>query len=269
MKTERGQQRPDINNEIVVSLYDNGRLTMKEVGAILGISSDSVLNRLHGVGIRLHTRHKINHDVFNIPSKEGCYWGGFIAADGCINNKKTVVTVELQRSDKKHLEKLCLFVGRDNKTWNRERIRGNKRLKYSTISVVSKKIVSDLEVNFNIVPRKSMVLDKPNIPANCVNHFIRGYIDGDGHIGWHNGAPRINVVSGSKKILYWIRDEIVSGVSGTFCPAILARHNGSTLSIEFGGKNSYNIIEWLYSDSTESTRLERKFERITEYLNKR
>ena len=47
------------------------------------------------------------------------------------------------------------------------------------------------------------------------------------------------------------------------------RKNKSTAEIEYMGLQVYNILDWLYDDSTKNTRLQRKYERYKEYSKKR
>jgi hypothetical protein len=137
----------------------------------------------------------------------------------------------------------------------------------SEIALNSSKIVSDLRDNFNIVPNKSLILMPPlRIPNNFRKHFIRGYIDGDGHIGWHKGnnTVRINIASGSQDILGWMRKIIIEENSLTYSPSVTYRKN-KTCCVEFNGHHVKQILDWLYSDSTKETRLDRKYERYVNY----
>lgn len=256
-----------VSNETIIKMYIEDNLTMKEIGTKLGISHWTVLDRLKRSGIRKNTRHKVNHSIFSVPNEENCYWAGFIAADGCINKNK--VDIELQHSDSNHLKQLCLFAGRDDKLWTRERNRDDKIFKYSSVSLISKRMVTDLKDNFNIIPNKSLILKPPiNISNGLIHHYIRGYIDGDGCIGWekHNDKPRVSIVSGSKHMVSWIKNNISLISSRVGNPSILCRKN--MYELFYSGHQVYGILHWLYSDSTPQTRLQRKYERYKEYLTR-
>jgi hypothetical protein len=252
----------NIDNKEIVRLYLVDNLTMKEIGEKFNISRWTVLDRLRKLGIRKNMRHFVNHDSFNKFTKESCYWAGFIAADG--NVSKNMIHVELQYSDYRHLEKLCRFVNRDTMLWERSRLRGIKTFKYVTMSIVSNKIVKDVAEKFNIVPNKTFVLQPPNIPDNMINHYIRGYIDGDGSIGWHkhSNKPRIHIVSGSKYIIKWLKS-IIEKENITGNPKIKCL--GNKHNLEYSGLQTYSILDWLYAGSTEQTRLDRKYERYKKY----
>lgn len=262
-----GRKGFDIDNNLIKRLYLDEALTMKQIGKKLGISHWTVLNRLKKIDVKKNIRHSVNHDIFGSFTPESCYWAGFIAADGCINSNKRNVGIELAYIDNQHLKNLCGVVERDDMVWVRERESGGKIYKYSSVSIVSKKIVSDLSDNFSVTPKKSLTLQPPNnLPKEYVHHFIRGYIDGDGHIGWHkhNNKPRISVCSGSKKLLEWLTCGIKNNVK-TGNPKIRKSKNKDLYNIEFMGNQVYDILDWLYKDSSPQTRLERKYERYTKY----
>ena len=89
--------------------------------------------------------------------------------------------------------------------------------------------------------------------------YKKGYIDGDGRIGWHKYGKvlRLNICSGSYNIIKWIYDNITN-IFNVF-PSIIKRNNNLYV-VEFKGKYVRNILDWLYSSSIKETRLDRKFE---------
>ena len=60
--------------------------------------------------------------------------------------------------------------------------------------------------NFNIVPRKSLIL-RPlnNLTNEFSKNFIRGYVDGDGWIIKNTNTKRIGIL-GTKEMLEWIKN---------------------------------------------------------------
>lgn len=132
------------------------------------------------------------------------------------------------------------------------------------LSIGSKQIAQDLANNFNIIPKKSLVLLPPvRMPNEYAHHFIRGYVDGDGWIG--KTAPAIGV-AGTKTMLEWIKS-----VFGYNCsvgnPTVRKRKNSEIFELTFGGiRQTFSIIEWLYKDSDGNTRLKRKWRAAQSYV---
>lgn len=139
-------------------------------------------------------RHVFLCECGNECTPESLYWAGFLAADGCVqekneNNKK--ISIGLKKSDIGHIEKFRKFIGSD--TVIREK-------KHSfDISVSSVKMANDLR-RFGVTPRKSLNYSPPDFCLNSPD-FWRGMIDGDGCIGDKNGNIHIGLC-GSKDTVF-------------------------------------------------------------------
>lgn len=231
-------------------------------------------------------RNSVNHNFFSNINEESLYIAGFIAADGNVYqriNGSNTIKIQLATKDKQHLlniAKKLEFNGDINDyTINaREFIAGEKtkqELYYSSyLSFNSDQICNDLE-KFGIVPNKTYIYTMPLwlVKHPLVHHFIRGYIDGDGWIGYGKDSNEIK--------------RIVIGLVGA-CPAVKEifdiihdrchLRSGGCFSIQ---KNIYNteiktfsfaglldvetIIKFLYKDAT--IYLERKFEPTKQIYN--
>lgn len=106
--------------------------------------------------------------------------------------------------------------------------------------------------------------EMPNIDANFMNHFLRGYLDGDGTVyfnltGTEGKWPRALVgFAGDKKIL-----ESINQILFTICGANINKvyHRTNIHCVNWSGcRQSLNILRWLYKNSTENTRLDRKYQ---------
>jgi len=76
------------------------------------------------------------------------------------------------------------------------------------VSINSKKIVSDL-INLGCTNNKSKTITMPKIPDNLIDHFIRGYFDGDGWIIIDkNKKPAFGIISGSIEMVKSINNII-------------------------------------------------------------
>jgi len=126
-----------------------------------------------------------------IDTEDKAYWLGFIAADGYISKtkyKNDVLGISLAVKDYSHLEKFkksISYTG-DIKEYISS---GYAKSKYSRIAIRDSNVVNDL-LSHGIKYNKSLTLDFDSIlvPDFLMNHFIRGYFDGDGCITYsiHN-----------------------------------------------------------------------------------
>lgn len=261
-----GRKGYQIDDNELVRLFNSG-ITFKEIGKILNISHRTVIDHLGKFGLGRNKRHTIKrHDSFSTFTQESCYWAGFIAADGYIRNG---VGIELSAIDINHLIKLCRFVGREEDLYFRTRCIDDKVRKYVSLHLRSKQIADDLEKLFNIVPRKSLILEPPNLPKEMLRHFIRGYFDGDGSVGWHkyNNIPRICFCSGSEKFITWIFDILHEELEDLGNRTVKKRKNSKVKTLSFSGKSAQVILDWMYGGDN-ITYLDRKFNKFTEYKDR-
>ena len=70
------------------------------------------------------------------------------------------------------------------------------------IEVCSKEMCSDL-ISLGCIPNKTRIIRFPSIPEHLYNHFIRGFIDGDGciRVGYNLGSCLLNITSASYNFL--------------------------------------------------------------------
>ena len=122
-----------------------------------------------------------NENFFKKWSPEMAYVLGFFAADGCmIKNNRGAHFIEFHITDKDILEKIKDLLGSNHKIATRDRHNPNWKIGYR-LQIGSKEIFNDLK-NLGMMPRKSNIIRMPSVPNEYLNHFVRGYFDGDGHV---------------------------------------------------------------------------------------
>jgi len=259
-----------LDDNKIIELFKQGR-TIEQIASDFKVSRPTINRRLRQYGIKREKKYTLDENIFSTFTPESCYWAGFVAADGWVgsNHKKKKICINLAIKDIAHLQKMSIFMGRAKEAVrNKSSGYFGKRLDQCVLEVGNKQIVLDLVSNFNVVQAKSLTLLPPiNIPIDLAKHYIRGYFDGDGCISWDNKSNimKFNIVSASPNILPWIVDYI-------------KKETKNKLNIYFGKDNIYRIqtsgskaqaiFNWLYKDSTQETRLDRKYERYQNYLQK-
>jgi len=201
--------------------------------------------------IRSKSRYSLNERYFqNIDSGNKAYWLGFIAADGCVVNKKgqRLLYIELSEKDRCHLEafkKEIEFEG----TIYEMKARGRSRPSCK-IQVSSSRMVLDL-VECGIVSNKINFLKKPNIDKKYYHHWIRGIFDGDGSISLCKDGNLRGEFFGTEEVLKFV----ASHIPGT--NRVSKKNKSEGYYHSFGGNKLANkIYNYLYKDS--ETYLERK-----------
>lgn len=202
------------------------------------------------------------HYFTNIDTPDKAYWLGMLYADGCVIEKHYEVSISL--IDKEHVEKFKNAIGAINhkigeyhdKRWTEEKI-------IYVFSIKDSQLASDL-IKWGCVPNKTLIINKiPNIPRDYVSHFLRGYFDGDGSLHYLKGTDnyRISFTCGNADFLKDVKKELGVNIS------LGHRKNSSACQLQITGRHQVErILNYLYKDSKEEIRLNRKYQKYLDCL---
>ena len=193
------------------------------------------------------------------PAK--AYLLGFIIADGNSDGKYKITIVS---KDLEILHKCKKILKCDNKISSqlKKNINETKAHKIYYLQICSQKLVSDLRA-FGIEPRKSWTSTFPDIKEEYYSHFLRGLFDGDGSICFlkKNNSPRFSII-GSENLIKVVQKILCNkcGVPENKLSLCQEKNNNKIIKILYGGRfHIIKILDFLYSDSDNSTRLNRKY----------
>jgi hypothetical protein len=176
--------KPTLLKEIY-SLYLNENLNLKELAKKFNMDAGRLSEHLRKNGYKIRTCEQIhsynpNHNFFsNIDSEIKAYILGFFAADGHIEKRKVTYCfkVGVHPKDIHILNLINKYIGND-----KYKITNKLNRDIVALSICSNQIGLDL-LKLGYDNRKTYTTFKlPNIAPNLMNHFIRGYFDGDGSI---------------------------------------------------------------------------------------
>lgn len=218
---------------------------------------------------RIEKTYEVNDDYFSELTNENCYYAGFIAADGNIDQTKTKLTIGLSVKDKNFLEKFSQDLKSNYNIYEREK----SGFINNYVIITSNSICYDLERNFNIIPNKSLVYSPPNLKDSFLDCFIMGLIDGDGTIGF----------SKRKK---GTQDSLYISIAGTYDTVTLVKNrfdeilekktsrlyqhnkNKNFYQYRISDKNARLIFIYFYTRYSNISKLNRKWSKeIFEYCN--
>lgn len=236
----------------------NEGLTFSQIGSIFGLTERQVNYRSKAWGLNYAKKKALNEEFFSLSTKATYYWAGFLAADGWIEGDRHRVGLALQKSDISHLEKFRAAVGSSHDICpfmnnTAYRIRFN-----------SEKMCTDLATRFNVVPAKTTTYTMPYIEEDyLLLEFLRGYVEGDGNL-WKTDSGKVilSLCSANPKFLSDFRDicELFLNKEITQQVVLNVNPKGSVYSIRFTVNDSAELVNLLYKNSTNATRLNRKFE---------
>lgn len=217
----------------------------------------------------------INKDFFKKWSKEMAWVLGFICADGSVyltpRNGGTL-SIGLAEKDLKILEQINFLM---QSNYPIRRILTNKKTISYRLDITVRSIVDDL-INLGVMPNKSKKLKWIQVPENYVWHFIRGYYDGDGSIfygkGYLNSEGKQTTqlrtsVLGTEDFLIGIKNNFTNYYP-EYNPKIQDRSNNGYYRLEISGTlSAIKLCELLYKDSSDLTRLDRKYKKYITYID--
>lgn len=236
-------------------------LSLLEVCRRFGTKPDTIKRRMSVMGIPYETRQmkKYNRKAFsNIISEEQAYWVGFILADGYVNEDRNSLRIKLGQVDRDHLIKFSNFM--DEPSTNIKSDVGGAYTKDNVCYYVefnSKEIVSDLK-KYNIHQRKSGV-EKPYCFNNIIldNAYIRGLIDGDGHV--EDGYFKL---VGSLEICQYVKDYFSKWYNFQEDKKYIYEY-GTIFSLQIRSKKVNDILYNLYNNA--SIYLDRKYQVVQNF----
>lgn len=155
--------------------------------------------------------YDFNQNYFASPSIENCYWAGFIAGDGCITLQGTSVYIQikLQCTDIEILENFKKDINYNGPI---KFVKSNKESQKDQVFIRlcgATKLALDLKNNFNIIPRKSLILMPPSLSSVYSLAYIKGYTDADGQINLYKDGNLFRIGwCGTIEIIDWIQSTI-------------------------------------------------------------
>lgn len=267
--TERINRRiikPEQEQE-VIRLYCEDLLSTPVIAKMFNCKHNAINKVLERNGVSRRTRmycmtkNKINKNYFKkIDTEEKAYFLGLLFADGC--NFRRGVSLSLQERDGYLVEAfrnaLCsetlkLILQPKEKANHQNQIR---------CSIGSWEISQDLSA-LGCVPAKSLILKFPTeqqVPVTLMNHFIRGYFDGDGCIFVCESKKIGSISFCGSKMFCAVLKEIIEKIGVN-----LSYDNRDNIAvISAGGTNNlFKMYKYLYNEATIYMRRKKeKFEHL-------
>lgn len=238
------------------------------------------------------SENKVNNYTFfdTIDTEEKAYWLGFIYADGNIRIDKSnthLLQIEIEQSDSYILDLLIDSLQYKSKIKNYERetveylpknlnyfkrenrFEGyNKIYKGCSLQVSNEHLYHSL-IRHGVIENKTLQMNLPTtVPKELLNHFIRGYFDGDGSFSngfIHNGKYEYAklVFYGQHNLLEYIKESLKSlNLSDN---KIFDKKKEKVSMLSYGSKNDLALLyKYLYENAT--IYLTRKKEKISSYV---
>lgn len=217
----------DENINTIIQDYQKGK-SIRQIERDYNVTRQSVAKYLEDIGVKTtkgnhYRKYKHQYDFFKkINTEEKAYWLGFMFADGYIvdySNRygEDKFGITLHSKDIATLEQFKKSIKSTNPITD---VSSNGRTLHR-ILMSSQETVNDL-ISHGCVKQKSLILQPPvGVPEKLINHFIRGFFDGDGsifirkaefekHKNWNIPSFDISITS-TEDMVKWIADQVGFG----------------------------------------------------------
>jgi hypothetical protein len=202
--------------------------------------------RRHNIFYIKKHKYQFNEDFFAQDTPESFYLAGFLAADGNVSDKKNAICISISDKDRLFLEDIQKLICYQGKIHIYKILNSKRNSNWKDTNT----IVNDLK-KFNIVPRKTKIYNFPEwlIDHPFVSHYMRGYMDGDGHLGIRYDKKLRFSLAGN---LFFLKkyQQILENNCGINHNKIQIRANGLSI-LEYAGNIIVpKICSFLYNNST-------------------
>ena len=199
---------------IIDTYYNKTDMNFNEISNLLQVSERSFARVLkeNNINTSLKNRYTLNENYFDtINSEHKSYFLGFLFADGFVGDDKfNNIVLSVHEKDRTILDifkKELNFTG--NIRTNKNKIGYKKTGIQYVINFSSKHMAETLRTYGLVKNRKSIIKNIPScIPNNLINHFIRGYFDGDGSVCAYNKKNNVKLKDGSIKTYHYKKVKI-------------------------------------------------------------
>jgi DNA-binding CsgD family transcriptional regulator len=247
----------------VCDMYLSGMSTL-QIGEAFNCNCNVVRRVLkkHDVP-RRQRKYGLNEHYFdeiNTPNK--AYILGLLYADGCNNSARSVIALKLQERDVDILEAIRQEIECDKPLYFLDYANNHYCGQYDCQNQyqlsLSSAYMCRVLAEKGVVPVKILILKWPTfLSDDLYSHFLRGYIDGDGHIAKGRYDYHVEFLSTydfCKEAKQYIENKlkIECRIRNASC------NNGITKEIYISHKDQVKkFLDWIYGDAT--LYLERKY----------
>jgi len=275
-------------------LYSDLGLPQKLIGNLLGVSEVTVRNWLRAASVTSRTVAETKTQHYNVTffrewSPAMAWVLGLLYTDGNLTRN----TVSLSSTDIELLEKVRNLVSpKHTISVYRQTYRPGTIGRFSMNHV---EMCTDIK-RLGLVNKKSLIMEFPSMPEDCVRHFIRGCWDGDGGFSGSDEKLSGHYTCGSRKFvedlaIHLFNAGVVTQMpyrksngkpnenlsrtaeliarygNGPYPPTIYQRRNAQAFDLRIGLPSALERLhEYFYKGVDSSIYLSRKFEKLNSFV---
>lgn len=171
-----------LNDIAKVAQDTKGLMALRQRLIDLGVNTKVSQKKYRYKISKCSKKYTFNEHYFDaIDNEYKAYWLGFLMADGYNHESKSCIAIRLQLEDKEILEKFKNELNYTGHIYEFHRITAVNKLNrsYCELNLCSP-IFSESLSKLGCIQGKTYLLQFPDLRTDLIQHFIRGYFDGDG-----------------------------------------------------------------------------------------
>ena len=191
---------------------------------------------------RRHSEQKYNLTAFDEWSSEMAYALGLFFADGCLTHQGHSWKLLMTNTDLATVMWWDEFIGNPGKVVEHTRLpkKGGGLRQQCYLSTVSSDTLAGRLIALGITPRKSTEGGSlPEVPKDCLGHFVRGFFDGDGGLWREGDRIRASLTCNLKSLRDWFHG-VLLGVG--------VQSREDNISLRMNGSQVEHFCEFIYSE---------------------
>lgn len=249
--------------EIALAADYAANMRPNKLGLKYGIGTETARDYVNRLGLpKLPQRRKrqINETFFDTLTEESLWVLGWFYSDGNVSSKSNHFSVSVHSQDIEVLRLISRSLGFDS-----EAIYHSKRSQMCELYGCNAKTHNRL-IELGCVPNKSLVIRYPTFLTEDWQHwaFLRGVLEGDGHIGFKAKANRpgfsCELASGSFLFLEDIQRLLKTKLDIDTRIKSRPNSNSRKILVEGGREAVMKLLDLLYRDGKTTLHLTRKRE---------
>lgn len=198
-------------------------------------------------------KYKINETFFDtIDTEEKAYILGLFYADGSNNIRRYKAYIMLAEQDVDILEKIRSIISPSKPLLYSKRKNNNLKHQNRYMFYIDNKHISIQLEKLGCVTNKTQSLTFPKwLNKKLYNHFLRGYFDGDGHIGIYGIRMQFSIVSTESFCISIKKIANSLGVTSIILYTRFPERKNNTRNLKITKKSEMVVfLKWLYNNAT-------------------
>lgn len=265
----------EIKETIIPSIiedYTKNNMSLRTMEKKYKIQRRKLSQKLEELGVKKtkgnHYRYYFhNYDYFEvINTHDKAYFLGLMMADGFISDNSKIYgqdsfgillnidDLHILESFKKHIE-----ATNEIKIYVQHGGFSSKKSEYCKLLMKSQKTVDDL-IDKGVIKQKTLTKefpDKSKVPEEFIYSYLRGYMDGNGCIGLRK--TKTQGIKG--ELSFTTSEKFALGLKEFGECNVFKDKRANAWRVDFYNKSSKEILDRMYENSTEETRLKRKYDK--------